>query len=136
MEITIYAIQKSKLQIQFPDGGKWVRGFLKETLGARAKMDWSKDRNGVVWWEISRSHLELIIMALQHRYAGVWVIRDYSQKVICTSACQGAKADKCICSCGGKFHRGGGDWDFVIDEVLIGNEIKRVTRYYAGEGTR
>lgn len=133
-EATIYnLLNADKLYVQFPDGGKWVRGWLKQELGNRIQLEWKRDDStGLFWWMIAKSKQEALTTALQGRYDGVWLIRQYSEKVACTHACQTAKSDKCICSCGGRFHRGGGDWQYVTDEFLVNHEVKQVTRYYGG----
>ncbi|MEW1821760.1 hypothetical protein AB0323_13390 [Arthrobacter sp. NPDC080031] len=129
-EATIYnLLDRQKLNVYFPDGGTWVRGWLKEELGIRA--DWKRDpKTGLVWWQITKTKQEALTTALRSRYAGVWLIRQYSEKVICTTACQAAKRDECICSCAGEFHRGGGDWQYVTDQFMVNDEVKQVVRHY------
>ncbi|MEZ2392064.1 hypothetical protein AB6813_21480 [bacterium RCC_150] len=129
-EATIYnMLDRPKLNVYFPDGGKWVRGWLKEELGIRA--DWIRDPStGLVSWQITKTKQEALTAALRGRYSGVWLIRQYSEKVICTTACQTAQRDECICSCAGEFHRSGGDWQHVTDQFMVNNEVKQVIRYY------
>lgn len=135
MEATIYnLLDQQKLQVNFPDGGKWVRGWLKGELG-RVQLDWKRDPStGLVWWQLAKGQQEALIEALRSRYEGVWLMRQYSERVTCTTACQKAERDDCICSCGGEFHGGGGDWKYVTDQFMVNNEVKQVNRYY--EGTR
>lgn len=132
-EATIYSLlDQTKLHVNFPDGGKWVRGYLREILGDRVKLNWFIDKNGTVWWEASKTHREKLTEALQGRYQGVWVLRDYRTNQACTGSCRTAKTDDCECSCGGLFHGATPDNHGVADEVLIGSEVRRITRYYSG----
>lgn len=133
-EATIYSlINHTKLFINFPDGGRWTRGYLKEVLGSRVQLAWITDDSGKIWWMVAKSHREALTAALQNRYDGVWVVRDYSTKQVCTTSCQRAIDDECICSCGGEFHGGGGTWMFVKYDLLVNHEVRRVSRYFSRE---
>lgn len=133
-EAVIYSLHnQTKLHINFSDGGKWTRSYLKEILGSRVQLNWIKDTDGRVWWEISKTHREKLTEALRERYESVWVVRDYSTKQICTTSCQRAEKDDCVCSCGGQFHGGGGEWKFVKGDMLIGTEVRRIARHYYTE---
>lgn len=133
-EATIYSlIHHTKLYIYFPDGGKWTRGYLKEVLGSRVQLAWMRDDNGNIWWMVAKSQRETLTAALQNRYDGVWVVRDYSTKQVCTTSCQRAIDDQCICCCGGEFHGGGGDWTLIKGDLLIGQEVRRIFRYFNKE---
>ncbi|MBT2522766.1 hypothetical protein [Arthrobacter sp. ISL-28] len=133
-QATIYSfIDRTKLYVNFPDGGKWTREFLKEVLGSRVHLEWTVDNAGKVWWMLAKRHRENLAAALQTLYGGVWVIREYSVTQVCTHSCQGAVRDDCTCSCGGEFHGGGGTWAYVMDDLLINHEVRRVSRYYSRE---
>lgn len=132
-EATIYSLlDQTKLHVNFPDGGKWVRGYLREILGDRAALNWFSDTNGTVWWETSKTHRERLTEALQRRYQGVWVLRDYRTNQACTAACRAAKADNCECSCGGMLHGGAPDNNGIANDVLLSSEVRRIARYYPG----
>lgn len=132
-EAVIYSLlDQTKLHIHLPDGGKWVRAYLKEILGERVVLDWFKDSNNTVWWEVSKTHREKLTTALLRRYRGVWVVRDYRANQACTGSCRAAKKDNCECSCGGMYHGGTTDDKVIADDVLISSEVRRIARYYPG----
>lgn len=132
-EATIYSLlDQTKLHIHLPDGGKWVRSYLKEILGERAILDWFKDSNDTVWWEVSKTHREKLINALLTRYQGVWVVQDYRTAQACTGSCRRAKTTDCECSCGGQFHGGTPTNNVIANDVLISSEVRRIARYYPG----
>lgn len=133
-EATLYSTHnQTKLHVNFPDGGKWVRRYLKETLGGRVNLHWFADAHGTVWWEMSKTHRETLTKALQRRYEGVWVVRDYRTNQACTGSCRAATTDDCECSCGGHFHGGTKDaGGIVAADFLLSSDIRRVARYYPG----
>lgn len=97
-EAAIYnLITADKLYVHFPDGGKWTRGWLQQELGSRVRLEWKPDAaTGLIWWCIAKGKQEALTTALRGRYEGVWLIRQYSETVACTHACQTATTDKCI----------------------------------------
>lgn len=135
-EAAIYSyIGKSEIYVLLPDGGKWVRGFLKDSVGKNCYMEWERDSTGRVWWKVKKTHLEALSQALQRRYEGLWIVREYSARQVCTGSCKTALKDICECSCGGQYHghADGSGWKNVVGDVMILNEITTVTRYYGGE---
>lgn len=123
--------KQTKICFNIPNGGKWVRGWLKEELGSRVKMEWISHQ-GNVWWIVSKDHLHTLTAALQSKGYDVIQHREYSTKQICTASCQGAQEDHCICSCGGQFHGdpSGEGWRNVIGDCVVRNETKTVTRLF------
>jgi hypothetical protein len=132
-EATIYSLlNTSKLYVNFPDGGKWTRQFLKVHLGDHIQMEWERDSRDTVWWTVAKTHREKLTEALQGRYQGVWVIRDHRVNQACTGSCRAAKTQDCECSCGGQFHGGTTDLGNVAADFLVDSAVRRVARYYAG----
>lgn len=132
-EAIIYSLlDQTKLHIHLPDGGKWVRSYLKEILGERAVLDWFEDSNNTVWWEVSKTHREKLTNALLARYQGVWVVQDHRIAQACTGSCRRAKTADCECSCGGQFHGGTPDGGTVAADFLVDSATRRVGRYYVG----
>lgn len=138
MEATIYGFAGSRdLHLLLPDGGRWVRGWLKDTIGDRCSMKWYRDSTGRVWWSVKATHLETLLNGLRSRYERVWWVQTYKDSQPCTTSCQNANADfshKCECICGGLFH-GNPDGNFknVVGDLLISVEERQVIRLYGGE---
>lgn len=93
--------------------------------------------------EVNVSHRDWVIEQLRYLYEGVWEYREYSATGTCDIRCQQAnifnpeddewekyRESHCVCSCGGEFHGGGGDWQYVIGDTLISKTIKVVNRFY------
>lgn len=132
---TVYVFNEigRSTKIYFPDGGKWVRGYLKEVLGSRAYMTYIK-HEGNVWWCIKRANFGRIVTALKRKYVNVQVTKQYSKQNICDKRCQNANPYfdyLCECSCGGKNH-GHEDPDYknVKDDLLVETKYFMVQRLY------
>lgn len=86
------------------------------------------------YYTIAKQHRAWVLETLRCLYDGVWERREYpvsgtSEK--CDTRCEDAEGDDCECSCAGKYHRGGGEWDYTIGTVLIKQGTRQmVTRWY------
>lgn len=104
--------------IYFPNGGKWVRPWLKDTLKLKSPF-WKKLDNGLVVWNIPKSKTEKLLKVIMTEEA-VTVTQRYSEFTRCTSSCKSATSEHCECACLGLYHgkgEGGNQISIPIDAL-------------------
>lgn len=95
------------------------REWLHESLGARIRPEWNKTAKR---WELARSHLRAVVLALAERFGTVDVYLEFSTQERCDVRCRDARGDDCTCSCLGDNHGGAAywkDWQEVGETTLI-----------------
>lgn len=107
-----------RLQTPFLPGN---RDWLK-SIGA-ARPTWSR-AEGV--WLVSRTHFAVLVRESTKRFGSAEIWTDHRSKEVCTPACQRAKGDECVCSCGGRHHKGGEPIEGWVDlgGVLVGDTLR------------
>jgi hypothetical protein len=89
-----------------PYGDGTNRRWLHQELGSRIRPEWNKPHQR---WEIARTHLYDLVVALADRFGVVDVFLEHSLTQVCDKRCREAVGDDCECSCVGE-HHGGGSW--------------------------
>lgn len=92
----------------FVPGGS--RRWLKEVVGFRSQLDWSKEERR---WLMSRQHMMPVVNALLKEWGTVELYREYYETQRCDTRCQRAEGPDCECSCMGLSHgtsAPGGGW--------------------------
>lgn len=95
-----------RLWLWMPYGDGTNRRWLHQHLGRRIRPEWNKDGRR---WEIARTHLLDLVVALAERFGEVDVFLEHSLTQVCDKRCREAVGDDCECSCAGE-HHGGGSW--------------------------
>jgi hypothetical protein len=104
------------------------RQWLKDTLGARIKLEWVK-RPGESHWEIARNHLRAVVEALADRFGSVDVYLEYKLTERCDTRCRDARSDDCECSCLGANHGGAAymrEWRRVGETTLVASGDRKL----------
>lgn len=96
-----------EVYMHFSRGGKWIRGWMKETLKLRSPQH--RTVGPVQYtWIIPKSKKNLAVKEALNADTQVVVFQTFNKTVKCTSSCKTATSliEECDCSCIGKFHGG------------------------------
>lgn len=102
---------KGRFFMHAPWMGGSSRSWIMDACGIATRPLWVRDKPVEMLpssshWEISRTHLDHIIEGALRQYDTVVVHRKIVSKIVCDRRCTNAKGHDCICSCGGRRHRG------------------------------
>lgn len=130
-------VDKSEAYVYIPvpyGEGKTVRPWLKAAIGKRAHISYTTCKLGNFWWLIKKGHTDKVRRALVEKYGSCEVTREYNTSQKCTTSCQRAEGDECVCVCLGQFHGHGESpahsWKNVVGDLLVSSDRHRVTRHY------
>lgn len=120
MSVLIHRPLTGRIRLQTPfkhDNRAWL-----QSIGV-ARPTWSKADSA---WLVSRPHLRTLVAGAASRFGEAEVWTDHRSDEVCTTACQMAERDECICSCGGRHHGGGAPVEGWVDlgSVLIGDTVR------------
>ena len=125
---------QGRFYLHAPWLGESSRCWIKEACGQGTRPEWVKGKPVSflpTWnhWEVSRVHLNQVIEGALKRYQTVTVYRMVASQVRCDVRCVEAKGHDCVCSCGGRNHKGTtAGFHVVGDTTLAGSGSSRWTR--------
>lgn len=125
---------QGRFYLHAPWLGESSRSWIKEACGSGTRPEWVRGKPVTMLptdshWEIARSHLNRVIEGALKRYETVIVYRMVASQVRCDLRCVEARGHDCVCSCGGRNHRGTTEgFTLVSDTTLAGTGSSRWTR--------